>query len=398
MAYNSNWFLSVEKKPLPKAPPFTKTLQVDRVITGSPAADLNLKPGDKLLSVNGAAAIIADIPALLANSSAVTYRFFLPRESAFLEVATKGLPLGIITSVSSEAIVEQYKGKGEFENEGLMTLWEREDYDHIRRACAVANKRLNIGNVFGKMIGKKKTFSVADMMLTICDIEEGKASADIGVSGIHGQTSDVNAVGSYYYGLRRKAEKNLEGYRHNIAEAYASYPASGRIRAEALKAGVEIDQADARVGRAVNTTSAWRYLEGGGGETTLANVLSQLAPGQVMPICLMTAYRGNGPYNDALLPYIAVQPYIAEAIHPMVVLTNVAEKRKDRPHWNENEDLAKKQGCPLVVLHSSMEDVIETFTPTGSPEFFALDRTGKIIWAGDLSTGHGYWEMLDQIG
>ena len=117
MAYNANWFQSVEKKPLPKAPTFSKTLYIDRVVSGSPAADLNLKRGDKLLSVNGKAALIEDIPALLAKSSSVKYRFFLPRESAFLEVKTNGLPLGIVTSVSSEGIVDQYKSKGEFQKE-----------------------------------------------------------------------------------------------------------------------------------------------------------------------------------------------------------------------------------------------------------------------------------------
>ncbi len=402
MVYNSNWFQSVEKTPLPKAPAFSKTLQIDRVIAGSPAADLKLRPGDKLLSVNGAAAIIADIPSLLASSSSVTYRFFLPRESAFLEVATRGLPLGIITSISSDAIFEQYKGKGDFENEGLLTLWERGDYGHIRQACAIANKRLNIGNLLGKMVGKKKTFPLANMMTAICDIETGEAEtgyAALGDYAVHhaaGQTSDVNAIIRYYNAMEMKSEKRRDAYQRGIEEAYSSYPESERIRSEAVRAGVEIDKPDMRIGRVINATSAWQYLEGGQGTTTLANILSGLAPGQILPLCLMAGYRGNGPYNDALLPYIAVQPYLSERMHPMVVLTSVAEKRKDRPYWNSHEDLAKKAGCPLVVLHGGMEDVVGEFSLRGAPEFFALDRNAKIIWTGDLGTDYGYWDMLDQ--
>ena len=402
MAYNSKWFQSVEKKTLPKAPAFSKTLQIDRVVPGSPAANLNLKPGDKLLSVNGKAALIEDIPALLAKSNSVQYRFFLPRESAFLEVATTGLPLGLQCSASSDGIAEQYKSKGEFEKEGLLTLWERGDYNHIREACAVSNKRLNKKNLVGKLMGKPKTFPFTEMMLAICDIEAGKTEAGYDALGdytakfAYGETSDVRSVLDYYHGRNAKSEKRIEGYQRMLESAYSSYPESQRIRNEAVKAGVEIDRSDARVERKVNMTATWTMLEGGQGTQSLGDILGAMPKGQILPLCLMTAYRGNGPYNDALLPYIALQPHVSERLHPLVVLTNVPEKRKDRPHWNANEDLAKKVNCPFIVLHGSFEEIIENFSPHGSPEFFALDKSGTIVWAGSLATDVEYWDMLDK--
>ena len=404
MAHNPNWFQSVEKKPIPKAPAFSKTLQIDDVVSGSPAADLNLRQGDKLLSVNGKAAIIADIPNLLANSSSVKYRFFLPRDSAFLEVSTTGLPLGIKTSVSSDGIAEQYKSKGEFETQGLLTLWERGDYDRIRAACAVSNKRLNKKNLLGKLVGKPKSFPFTKMMLAICDIEEGKQAAGYKALGEFGQnqsagyTSDVQAVLNYYHALNLKAENRPEAYANLMEEAHRSYPESIRIRDAALKVGAKIDLADGRIGRQVDTMREWTFLEGGQGSTSLQDVLDELPKGQVLPLCLMTAYRGNGPYNEALLPYIALQPHISERLAPLTVLTHVAEKRKDRPHWNSNEDLAKKMNCPLIVLHSSFEEIVEGFSVQFAPEFFVLDKTGTIVWTGPLATDYDYWDMLDKVG
>ena len=404
MPHNTKWFQSVEKKSLPKTPAFSKTLHIDRVAPGSPAADLNLRPGDKLLSVNGKAALIEDIPALLAKSSSVKYRFFLPRESSFLEVKTKGLPLGIETSVSSDGIADQYKSKGEFEKEGLLTLWEREDYEHIRAACAVANKRLNKRNLVGKLMGKPKTFSFTEMMLAICDIEDGepkagyKALGDYTANHAHSETSDVRAVLDYYHGLNATSEKGIEGYQRMIESAYSSYPASQRIRHEAVKAGVEIDRTDHRVGRTIQTTQSWTVLEGGQDSQTLEDILAAMMPGQVLPLCVMTTYRGNGPYNEALLPYIALQPYFGDRIHPLVVLTNVAEKRKDRPHWNSHEGLAKKAGCLFTILYGSFEEIIEDYSPRGAPEFFTIDRNGTIVWTGPLATDYDYWNMLAEVG
>lgn len=404
MAHNPNWFSSVEKKPLPKAPAFSKTLQIDRVAPGSPAANLNLKPGDKLLSVNGKAALLEDIPALLAKSNAVQYRFFLPRESAFLEAVTTGLPLGIKTSVSSDGIVEQSTSKGEFEKEGLFTLWERGDYDHIRKACAISNKRLNKKNLIGKLMGKKKSFPITKMMTAICDIEAGKTEAgykdmdEYSENGAFGETSDVGAILSYYFGLQAKAEKRIEVYQDMMETAFKGYPDSAQIRDEAVKAGIDISRADNRIGRRVNTENSWTMLEGGHGTRSLGQILSAMPAGQILPLCLMTAYRGNGPYNDALLPYIALQPNVSERLHPLVVVTHIAKKREDRPHWNSHEDLAKTMNCPFMVLHGSFETIIEGYSPRAAPEFFALDKSGRVVWAGSLDTDYEYWDMLNKVG
>lgn len=402
MSHNPKWFQSVEKKPLPKAPAFSKTLQIDKVVPGSPAADLNLRPGDKLLSVNGKAALIEDIPALLAKSNSVQYRFFLPCESAILEVATRGLPLGFEASVSSDGIFEQYKSKSEFNKEGLLTLWERGDYDHIREACAISNKRLNKRNLVGKLIGKPKSFPFTEMMLAICDIEAGKGEAGYDALGTYqakhayGETSDVQCILEFYNGLKAKSDGSSDAYRRMIESAYTGYPDSDRIRAEAIKAGVEVDRQDLRIGLKVNLNDEWRVLEGGQGTQTLGGLLDAMAPGQVLPLCLMTAYRGNGPYNDALLPYIALQPHVSERLHPLVVLTYVEEKRKDRPHWNANEAAAKSANCTFIVLHGSTMEIIEDYRPQAAPEFVAVDKSGTIVWAGCLSTDYAYWDMLDK--
>lgn len=403
MVHNPNWFQSVEKKPLPKAPAFSKTLQIDRVAPDSPAANLNLKPGDKLLSVNGKAALLEDIPALLAKSNSVQYRFFLPRESAFLEVATTGLPLGIKTSVSSDGIVEQSTSKGEFEKEGLFTLWERGDYDHLRRACAVSNKRLNKRNFVGKLTGKTKTFPITKMMIAICDIETGKTEAGYKALGEYasnesfGETSEIQAILSYYFGLQAKSEKRIGDYQNMMRDAFEGYPDSELIRNEAVKAGVDISVKDGRIGRAINTSSSWNILEGGHGSRTLQDMLGAMTPGQILPLCLMTAYRGNGPYNDALLPYIALQPHVSAQMHPLVVLTFIAEKRADRPHWNSHEDLAKKANCPFMVLHGSHDSIIENYSPRAAPEFVAVNKSGNVIWGGSLATDYEYWKMLNQV-
>ena len=403
MARNSNWFLSIEKKPIAKPPAFSKTLQIDKIAPGSPAEDLTLRPGDKLLSVNGKAALTTDIPELLASQDAVQYRFFLSNENSFLEVATTGLPLGIVTSASSDGIVDQYAAATTLEAEGLLKLWERGDYERIKQIVKSVDKRLNRMNVLGKLTGKRKTYSATTLMSAACEFEAGNAAAgkagleDYTLKHLHSETSDVNAVMSYYCGMEMKSQGNNEAYQSHIEEAYSSYPESARIRDEALHAGVEVDRPDPRVGTSVASDTPLTYLEGGQGVTSLRNLLAGLAPGKILPLCLMPTYRGNGPYNEALLPYIALYPFIKDKLHPLVVLTNVTAKRKDRPYWFSHEVLAKKQDVPLLVLHDPAAEFMEDFTPTGAPEFFALDQSGKIIWSGGLGEDYEYWDMMSQL-
>ena len=401
MPTNPDWFQNIEKKKLPKAPPFSKTLQIDKIASDSPAAHLKLRQGDKLLSVNGKAALLQDIPLLLASSSSVQYRFFLPRETALLEVTTKALPLGFLSAPSSDGIVEQYKLKGEFEAEGLLQLWERGDYAHIRQACAITSKRLNKMNVLGRLTGRKKTIPFTDMMLAICEIETGnpktgyKALKDYAADHAYGATSNIRGVLKTYLARHAREHGQNDDYYELIGEAFSLFPQSERIRRESLKAGLDINVPDPRIGRRVETSRTWQCLEGGQGIKSLGDMLAQMAPGHYLPLCLMTAYRGNSPYNQALLPYIALSPWINPRLHSLVVLTNQSEKRKDRPHWNSHENLARQVGCPLTVLFGDFdEQIIEDFAPRGAPEFFVLDRDGQIVWTGDLATDYDYWEVL----
>jgi len=402
MTHNPDWFQSVTKKSATKAPSDAKTLEIDRVAPGSPAADLGLQRGDKFVSVNGKPALTADIPLLLAQSSSAAYRFYLPRDSASLDVKTKGLPLGIETSASSAGIAEQYKSKGEFEKAGLLTLWERRDYERIGQACAMSNARLNKYNLIGKLTGKPKSFSFTELMTAICEIETGNAASGYKALGkyeddhAYAETSEVQAIINFYHGLKAKAQGNTGAYQQLVESAFESYPQSERLREEARSLGLEIDRADRRVGLSLPSAQSLKFLEGGKGTTSLHDILQAMTPTQILPLCLMTTFRGNGPYNDALIPYISLQPKISERLHPLVVLTDVAEKRKDRPHWFSNEDLAKKVKCPFMVLHGDLADVLQTLTPRGAPEFFALDRSGTVVWSGSLDADYDYWNMLAQ--
>ncbi|MEE9348084.1 MAG: PDZ domain-containing protein [Robiginitomaculum sp.] len=399
MQFNKDWFVSVEKKPLPKPPPFSQTLQIDKVASGSPAESLRLRAGDKFLAINGAPALTANVAEIVAAGKPVKYRFFLPREKSFLEVEAKaGLPLGLLAAPSSDGIVAHYTKVAAFDTEGFMTLWEREDYPQIRAACKIANKRVNVRSL-GKLIGRPKSMPFADFMLGICDIEIGDREAGyaaiykFGGSKAYGYTGDITAVIDYYRALEMKRQGDSLTYQDNMHSAYAAYPQSARITREALRAGVEINAPDGRIGTKLADYNL-TYLEGGNGATTLHAIISDIPKAKIMPLCLMAGYRGNGPYNEALLPYIAVYPYAKDRLHPMTVMTNIADKRTDRPHWNSHEDLARENKCPLTVALEPEEQFAEDLNLRGAPEFVMINSDGIIIWSGDLHSDYAYWEML----
>ena len=89
----------------------------------------------------------------------------------------------------------------------------------------------------------------------------------------------------------------------------------------------------------------------------------------------MPYYRGNGPYNAALQTYVNIFSHIKDSIHPMVVMTDNAVRKKDRAHYFTNEDAAYKRKVPLAIVHEASASFGEALGLSGAPSFQALNKS-----------------------
>ena len=394
---NSNWFLSVEKKPCLKPPFLGRSVCIEKIANGSPAEALGLQVGDVLLNINGHSALTADIDDVLFSSKKADYSFYLPKKNTLLHVKTQALPLGIRTAPSSEGIVDKYIKKNFYGSEGWFTLWERKDHANLRLAAQATIKPSLIGKIFGK----KEKFPPAELMLAICDIEAGEldvgfAALDDFAFNMYDWTTDFHGLVHYYRGLNAMRLRDLAKAKELVAQALDTSLESGRVIATAKELELQIIDNSSLMGRILPLDYDLTYLRGGKGNANIPSLLANMKEGQILPLCLMPYYRGNGPYNAALQIYVNVMRHMKDAIHPMVIMTDNSVRKKDRAHYYTNEDAVFKRKIPLHILHEPTASFGEDLCLTGAPSFHALNKAGRVVWSGGLDDDFAYWEMIAQ--
>ena len=396
MSERTDWFLDIQETSSSGAK-YKKTLTVAKVAPGSPAEALGLASGDFFVSINGMPALTAEVSDILLANDTATYVFVRHADDMQVTVKTPSLPMGIRTEATSDDIVLSYKSKPLHDLDGILMLWEREDYGRIRQIAKNATSK----GMMGKL-GLSKTKNVlADVLTAICDVEAGKGQGAYQVISSfdkeHGNRirSDLAGLVGYYLARQHREagdRRMYENVMHRIME-FPDNQESPRIKAEADANNFSYVSESRRLGQRFSPVAEMEFLEGGTGSGLVADIVKNIQPGQIMPFSLMLTYRGNGPYNSALKAYHTIFPFLKDVMQPMVVLTSVRDKPADHPEYFEGEEALVADGTPITIFYDKLAywaDLIKA----GAPEYLVIDNQTKIVWEDDLYDDYAYWEML----
>ena len=396
MSHASRWFLNIDEAEQAKLPK-SKVLHISKVAPQSPAAELGLKTGDLFVSINGKAALTANIDDLLLKSKTAEYVFHLTRKNKRLTVKTRVLPLGFKTEATSDAIVDKYKkGKRVSGFDGIMSLWERKDYSHLK----LVGKYLSGRGALGKLKALVSKHPLTTLIDAICEIEVGNDAQGYAALDTFEQnhmkffTSDIGSLVEYYQAKKHETS-DPDIFNQRMQSVMASNQDSDRMVALAEQYEIGYVENGQRLGSTYDFDWNMTALVGASGEVMAASHIEKLKPGQVLPICFMVSYRGNGPYSDAMKVYHTMYPHVKDSMLPMFVMTNTNEKRADRPHWYQGEDALVKDGVPITVAYDPNAFFADSFL-TGAPEFIGVDHTGKVVWDAFLGDAYDYWDMLSR--
>lgn len=397
MSNTNSWFLNIDEAEQSRVSD-SKALRISKVAPQSPAAELGLQPGDLFISINGKAALNADVVDLLLRSKKAVYVFHLTKTKKRLTVKTQALPLGFKTDPTSNAIVDKYKkGKRVQGFDGIMSLWERGDYAHLK----LVGKYLSGRGALGKLKALVSKHPLTSLIDAICEIEDGEAAQgyaaldDFEQNHMKFFTSDIGSLVEYYQA--KKVEKTDDKtFRSRMQSVMASNQDSDRMVALAEQYEIGYVEKGQRIGTAYDFDWEMKSLVGPSKAVMAASFIKELKPGQVLPICLMVSYRGNGPYSDAMKVYHAMYPHVKDSLLPMFVMTSDDQKRPDRPHWYDAEDALVKADIPITVAHDPNAYFADSFL-TGAPEFIGLDHSGKVVWDAYLGDAYDYWVMLSRV-
>lgn len=133
-------------------------------------------------------------------------------------------------------------------------------------------------------------------------------------------------------------------------------------------------------------------LDSGGPGVSLAATLAGLTDRQLLAVCLLASYRGNGPYNQFMLRYHNFATWFSSFLKGLHVITMESKRPDDRAYYLKGEDAVKASRLPLDLLLESGSLTGEVQQP-GSPFVVLLDRAGVVRYEGELDSV-GLWETL----
>ncbi len=392
---NRNWFSDLRSQP--GQPPLSQqgSLVIDKVALGSPADELGLKEGDLILKINDKPADEVDVLRLAIDGLPINYHLYQASSETLIWADTLGLLLGCRYSKSTDALVRDIKAYADDYIFACMTLWQRADYDRLREACQP-------NGVVGKILRLVYKNPVYDLMLAVCDIEQGlrenQSSKVLNVfEREHNSdyTSDINGLVYYYRAKEATKQQDLAQ-----AEDYAEYigrfsPSYARLVefVKSINADYLADESP-NLDKQFNANNDLVHLDAERTTFTLSEILEKLPENTLLPICLMSSYRANGPYHDCIECYHAMQPYVKHKLSPLLVITDQIEASEHQQYWLRSENAAKKAEVPLNIVYDEQTRFAWDVELNTAPKFIVINKERQIVSDEMLSDEFSYWSMM----
>ncbi len=118
---------------------------------------------------------------------------------------------------------------------------------------------------------------------------------------------------------------------------------------------------------------------------------------QLLPLCVMPSYRGNGPYNSALISYKKIFPYLEGKLLPMqIIVDNITDDHTEVWRYSEESELAK-YNIPFHRLHDEDLIVSHSLKINVSPVLYLLNNNGIVVYEGPLNKSSDYWTSFEGI-
>ena len=367
------------------APPLARCLEVRKVEPGSLAERILLVPGDLLVSMNGQSAGLLSPKLWKSTATLREYIFYSPQTRERIELTTTGIDPGCELRRTPELIKASYKPETR-DPEPLLELWEAGGFASLLELSGAAlqkgAKDSPLLPLHGAALYETGQIDEAVKVLTLYMREY-----------VRGWTTDYRGVATFYLGLHKASQGDMETAGQVLALAYADLPQE-RI-ADAI-ANLGLPRPSPEVvwaGRSAPGDYELQTLEGDAKTITMSEALLDLADGRLLLLCLLSSYRGNGPYDEFMQRYLTLVRDFKPFVGPLHVVTSVRDRYPDRPYYFEAEDKARQARAPFELLFDPEGYVSALYGPRVSPFVLALDNRGTILSEGSLE-GMDVWRAL----
>ena len=323
-------------------PPRARCLEVKEVGPGSLAEKILLAPGDLLVSMNGQSAGVLSPKLWRSNAKMREYIFYSPQTRERIELTTTGVDLGCELKRTTEMIQATHKPEV-FDPDPLMELWEAGAWPVLLPLATAAVRKTGENSPIYPIYGAAL-------------YETGKRSEAVAVmrnyleKHVRNWTVNYRGIATFYMGLEKASEGDINAASQVLALAYADLPVD-RVASAVAELGLpRPSRAVVWAGKTAPGDYELETLEGEKKVVTMSEALLGLKDGHILLLCLLSSYRGNGPYNEFMQRYLTLIRDFTPFVGPLHVITEVKDRYPDRPHYFETEDKVRAAGAPFNLL------------------------------------------------
>jgi hypothetical protein len=370
----------LKRTPNVRLPRPAECMIVTKLAPRSLAAHAGVGVKDLLVSLDGqpAASLAPQTCALPAPEH--RWVFYSRPRHELIELRATGIEPGVELQHTTDAIKERYQ-PGKSSPAELEALWEARDWAALEKLSAATLAAYGRDRDTPALL-----FRGAALFETGRRAEGAKLVDEYVTSYAPHWTMNFTGIGYYYQALGRLERGEREAGLGLLNKAF-EYDRCPRL-ADAVEkhAGTRPPLEDPRwLGREFPARYRLPRLEARDQLVGLDLALAAIGEGEVLGVCLLANYRGNGPYDDFMRRYHNYATWFSRFFRGLHVLTVEPERYPDRPQYFRGEDQVRADRLPLELL---LEDGLVTAAvqQTTSPFVVLLDRQRRVRYEGELAS------------
>ena len=378
---------ALNRTPNVRLPKPSQCMIVTKLAPQSLAGHAGVSLKDLLVSLDGEPAASLSPRTWELRKDEHRWVFYSRSRHELVELVATGIEPGVALQLTTDAIKERYV-PGRSSPTELEALWEARDW--------AALERLSSATLAAR--GKDRD-TPALMFLGGALVEtgrrvEGQALVDEYMKSFAPHwTMNFTGIGIYYQALETLARGQKEPGKRLLHKAF-EYDRCPRLAdALARHTGTRPPLEEPLwLGRPFPVDYHLPRLDAAGERVSLDGTLSSLGPEQLLAVCLLASYRGNGPYNDFMSRYRHYATWFSRFLPGLHVVTMERERYPDRPHYFEAEDEVRAASLPMELLLEGGE-LSAAVGQRGSPFVVLVDRKRRVRYEGELASVE-LWDTL----
>lgn len=386
-----------------KAPLDRDSLIVTAVAPDGPAGQAMIRPGMRLVAVDGRPAVGWLNLAKRVDQSSLHYQFYDPITNILHDVHSTGLRLGIRLIPTAAAIEAEFV-PGTLSDRELFQLWELGNWDIMARLCAADVEAVLAPRWRHRFYQRPLAWltpKTSYVMWGVARHQQGHIES--GQQMIRAwlelvgwpKSPQYQAILWTIYAIALMADEQREKALSMLYQAYETYPFQRIAAVIARQGATRPFERNAQVGELFPLDFTLPVIHGGQGSLHFGDALQTMRSGQLLLICLMDEEEADEQHHELIGRFVGYMKRDFSGYLAGLYLVTLSKGSPDKvPFYRKLPgELVERYQLGLSLLWDCDGTLTHQLMPPTTPFIYAVRSDGVIVHVG-LQDDVDLWNAL----